>query len=657
MAIIYPTLEDQEKLVQFATSSVRCSSEDIKLLGTTCASLIADVVVINEFILSPSNSFFIDASGPQTRSDVAFPPIHYCRGYTPPVLVSSSNVTSTMCDLFYRTEGLFRPHEASLRALQHRLQQGKAAMTKLNEKYNYAFTVVTFGKVGQGMIVKGETSAAGTDISVQTVSATEQAPEVSSNKTISINGGSEECGKDGRRVYVTFMNFLQTFDLFISWVSSLVGILDGEGAAPSSGTYVVHEQPEKETTMEEDGSKKNDDEHIHTRDKLRTISPAQACDASPTKEPLQEEAKGLAVSSPSSVGNASSTRPRRSRIIRVTRYELHDVNSIFRLFQTQASLFYLLEYTFYDPRLRRRLLLPEYYRALSETIRDIGLEIERLQQHKDSLSKDRSIGRIIIFSPTICEFCYIRDTLRLYWSLCIVEDDITALHYHRMQYNKCVLEVGDVIKMLKQLHRPPASVATDISSSNFDNYNGNNSAPPSSSKDWVLTPEERGAIEAGFEDFWCIRERVLKLCESLTKDIQEKDRTHRYRMPAIPPPPPTAATKDAEKGGNFKQWMLSTVNAWKQIVTCGVEISEVSSTLERDDGRFLLSTHSPQYESKVGLLHLVQRLVTAVEAQGTILERDFPGTFYRDTKTKWSQRATGIVRYLESVSVVFSPPG
>ncbi|RNF18810.1 variant surface glycoprotein 3275 [Trypanosoma conorhini] len=659
MAVRFPTLEERATLVGFATRLAGCSAEDAELLGATCASLIADVDVVQAFIFTSAPFEPRETRGPQPRPDAPLPPTNYCRGGIPLVLTSLSDDAPPRCALFSDTQELFRTQEPLLRALQLRLRRGKATLTSLNAKYNYAFTVVTVGKRGTEANGQGGRILTGTSVGVQSTPATEQAPGDAGDTVPAANRGAEECGREGRRVYVAFMLFLQTLDALLAWVSSLLGILDGEGAVPAVGTYVVRDPAEKETATDWGGSHTSGEQRGKADDTAGGVSAAQSCDAAPAKESSQGGAKGTAAASSSSaVEHASATATRRPRRVRVTRYELHDVNSSFQLFQCQASLFFLPEYTSYDPRLQRRLLVPEYYRALRETVRDISEEIERLQQIGTALTKERPNGVIITFCPAICNFCFIRDTLKLYWSGCVVEDDITSLHYHRMQYNKCVLEVAEVMGVLRQLPRPPARDAAGgrARGSNTTTSAASRSGAPAASVEWVLAPEERGALEAGFASFWSVRGRVLELSDSLTRDIQAKNRTHRYQMPAPPLPSSAAAANGAGTGDGFAQWVRSTVRSWKRLVTCGVELPEGSSSSGRGNGGFCRSTHSPQYESKVELQRLVQRLVKAVEAQATILERDFPGTFYRDAKAKWAQRAGGVVRYLESVSVVFSPP-
>ncbi|RNF02547.1 variant surface glycoprotein 3275 [Trypanosoma rangeli] len=669
MALLYPTLEEQATLVHFATHLVGCSAEDVELLGATCAALLVDTDVVNEFIFRTFPAALHEAAPqPQTKPNVALPTANYCRGGIPLVLVPYSDAPLPERALIYNTEEVFRPHEAALRALQLRLRRGRAAMAQLNEKHNYAFTVVTVGKRGEEVDGKEATVLTGTKVGVQAVSAGEETQKDSGDTPPAANGGAEECGRGGRCVCMAFMLFLQTFDAFLAWVSSLMEILDGEGTAPAVGTYHVHDQSERENTRDGDESHTGGEQHGQVEGNSGALSASQIDAAAPRKESLQEAGQGSAAAPTSSARQESATLPRRSHTVRVTRYELHDVNSIFQVLQNQASLFFLPEYTSYDPRLQRRLLSPEYYGALRETIHNISQEVERLRQLGASLTKARSNGAIIIFCPAICNFCFLRDTLKLYWSACVTDDDITSLQYHRMQYNKCVLEVGEVLEMLKQLRRPPVRVATESSgvgsSSSSSNINNNIScgtptpAPSSfsSSKEWVITPEERGAIEAGFTSFWSIRARVFELSDSLSRDIEEKNRTHRCQMPAPQSPSATAATNVVATGNGFTQWMMSTVRNWKQLVTCGVELPEDSSSLTCDSRGWHRFKHSPRYEQKAELQRLVQRLVKAVEAQATILERDYPGAFYRDVKSKWARRAGGVIRYLESMSIVFSPP-
>ncbi|ESL09300.1 hypothetical protein TRSC58_02982 [Trypanosoma rangeli SC58] len=669
MALLYPTLEEQTTLVRFAARLVGCSAEDVELLGATCTALLVDTDTVNKFIFRTFSAVSREAAPrPQAKTDVALPSANYCRGGIPLVLAPCSDAPSPGRALIYNTEEIFRPHEAELRALQLRLRRGRAAMTQLNEKHNYAFTVVTVGKRGEKVDGNEATVLTGTKVGMQAVSAGEETPKDSGDALPAANGGAEECDRGGRCVCMAFMLFLQAFDAFLAWVSSLMEILDGEGTVPAAGTYHVLDQSERENARGGGESHTGGEQHGQVEGDSGDLSASQTDAAAPRKASLQDAGQDTAAASTSSARQEPATLPRRSHRVRVTRYELHDVSSIFQLFQNQASLFFLPEYTSYDPRLQLRLLAPEYYGPLRETIRDISQEVERLRQLGASLTKERSNGAIITFCPALCNFCFLRDTLKLYWSACVIEDDITSLQYHRMQYNKCVLEVGEVLDVLRQLRRPPARVATggggvgsSSSSSSINNNIGRGAPTParssfSSSNDWVLTPEERGAIEAGFTSFWSIRARVLELSDSLSRDIEEKNRTHCCQMPAPQSPSATAATNGVAPGNGFTQWMMSTVRSWKRLVTCGVELPEDSSSVACDSKRWCRFKHSPRYEQKTELQRLVQRLVKAVEAQATILERDYPGTFYRDAKSRWARRAGGVIRYLESMSIVFSPP-
>ncbi|KEG10810.1 variant surface glycoprotein 3275 [Trypanosoma grayi] len=637
MAIVYPTIGDQEVLVGFATRRAGCTSEDVELLSSTCTALIADVQTINNFIVQLTPSSQSNVSRPSFGPDSGGLPISYLHGGGMSVVPGShSTCTAVGSDPLRDVKAQFRPHEAMMRFVRHRLRRGKASLTSINEKYDYVFTVVTLGKGGRMGSVKGEAVTPGrsTNIDGQDANSSTRlltTGEQHHEEGASVKNGGEESAADTRRVRMAYTKFLQAFDVLLVWVSDIVGILDGEGAVPSAGQYVLQEIPEEggEGAISRRIGPLNEGTGAlvpHVSDAVPILqSPPQ--ESSNSSEPL------------SSVQRDSGTPMRRStRTIRVTRYELHDVTSVFRALQDQANLFYLQEYTFFDPRVQRRLLIPAYYRALRETVRDINAEVERLQQLEVSLTRRSSDGMSAVFRPTIREFCYLRDSLRLYWSSCVTEDDTTSLQYHRMHYNKYVLEAGEVVEMLKNMRRPPSrEVASDVL--------------------WVLSPEERAALEAGFESFWRLRERVLELRDSLTNDIAEKNRTHRYRMPA--PPSPTTTSRNGDKGsgvGGVAQWALSVMRSWAQSVTCNAEVADDLLSMKREDEGFFLSTTSPLYESKKELLCLVQRLVAAVEAQATLLEKEYPDTFFRDSKAMWARRAKGAMRYMESISVVFSPP-
>ncbi|KAH9582162.1 hypothetical protein LSM04_006751 [Trypanosoma melophagium] len=630
MAIAYPIVEDQQLLIEFATSRFRFASEDVELLNTTCTALIDDAYVVRGFVFGAASSSASNVQQTQSSLDARQFPIHYYHSDMPLSSVPSSVSTLTLSGPFSDTRSLFRSHEASLRSIQFRLRRGRSVLNSLNEKYNYAFTVVTFGRSQKRGSVKGETLAEGRESSVQGM-----APNKSSGEASQENGASETDSievniLDTSRVQSAYAKFMQTFDSLILWLSDVLAVLDGEGCIPSSGRRIVQEQP-----LEEGERRKSIEKQTKTASASNAASLPIVQDPSSTQQVLHEGDVN-STETPSASTKDSSTPVRRYRTVSVTTYEVHDVSSIFQYYQNQANLFYLPEYTFYDPRVQRRLLLPSYYQALRDTINDISSEIERLERLGVTLTRERLNAITIAFRPPICEFSYLHDSLRLYWSWCVTEDDLTSFQYHRMQYNKCVLEAGEVMEMLKQLRRPPASNAA-------------------SSAVWVPITEERLAIEAGFESFWRLRERVLELRDSLTRDIEKKNRTHRYRVSA--PSHIDTNVSNRNKSGTISQWALSALRSWVQLFTCTPETSGMISPAERDNEGFLLSTTSPMYKSKAELLYLVQRLTRAVEAQATTLERDFPGTFFRDAKAMWAKRASGVMHYMESVSVVFSRPG
>ncbi|KAH8608807.1 hypothetical protein ERJ75_001228900 [Trypanosoma vivax] len=622
MAIVFPNDRERDALIEFASSISGYTPEDLGLLNAACISLIEDYNAISEFVLQPRPGSS-ETRLPLLGVDSNYFPIEYRYMLQRDTSYNYSVGGNGVSELS-TVETEFRPHESVLRNLQQRLSNGKATLLTLNQRYEHLPKFTAVGHEKNSLNVKNKSSQCGGGLD------RESAKNVFKNQgTACENSTSLESKRVGsvtkRDVNAVYAKFLLAFDTLIPWVSSILNILDKKDTAPSMWDCDASGE-----NVEESSEKVISDDNTARRS-VKVELPDEKCGTVEAPEPKQESTN---VSlDPSSVHSHLPTPSRMKRVIRVTRYQVHDVRSIFLTYHDKLSLFYDHDYTFLDPRLHRRLLLPAYLHDLKETLSSLNSEIGRLEQlalaHKSCKPGDVKI----VFHPSIHDFLYIRDSAYLYWCICVNEDDITALQFYSMRYSRCVSEAAEVVAMLKQLRRPTSGDST-------------------SPDNWILSSDERSAIETGFEVYWRLRKHVIELSDSLSRDIRNKNRTHRYKA-MIQSQDPHHNNKTKEKGA--LGWALSEIFSWTSRFSCSAEIPEGESFSNAVDEVFL-TTVSPLYEPKVELLRQVQQMAAAVETQGKMLETDYPNLFYRDSTTMWIKRANVLLRHLESVSVVFSKP-
>ncbi|AAZ13305.1 hypothetical protein, conserved [Trypanosoma brucei brucei TREU927] len=627
MAAIFPKEWNTEALVWFATYHLDFTKNDIGLLKETCEALVVDTNSVCSLVWERPLTPFSSAAGQSVALGAASFPIEHFR----------SSFSAGSKKIFTETPVVIEPsgsgppsnsHRMYLLSLLRRLENGRSVLRSINEKYGFAFSVSTLGRRTFDGVVRGKVSGHGGSPCPQPgLGGTEERHTLVSN-------GRQNCtvNQDERSTFyvnMSFAMFLRTFDVLISWVSNAISVIDGEGTVPSAGGYVIHEDVQCGTDEgDSNGSCDQLQDDFKWTAEAHRLEPAQ---------PLLERQERVSPEPFSATYNEPRPAMRRARTVRVTVYEIHDVRSVFLRHQSQLNLFYDHEYTFHDQRLNRRLLLPAYYKALREFIDELNSEVEQLERLGVSLACGRSDQVTIVFRPSICEFRYMRDSLILYWSECVTEDDITAFARYSAEYNECVSEAAAVFEMLKELRRPQTE-------------NLGTSVGP------VFTLEERGALGAGFESYWRLRERVFQLRNSLKDDIENKNRTHRYFIPELLSKPASRQERGIGSASSIVQHVWSKVVFWSGLLSCSAELPGNFPTSGGTSEKCVLSTKSPQYEPKMELLQHTRRMVEAVEAQGAILERDYRGVFFRDTGALWKQRATDLVHRLEGVSTVFSKP-
>ncbi|KAK7198992.1 hypothetical protein NESM_000866900 [Novymonas esmeraldas] len=491
----------------------------------------------------------------------------------------------------------------------------------------------------------------------------------------------------------SFAKFIQACDSLLEWADSVEALLSGRDDVPKSGTFEV---PTK-----------------------RRVDPARV-----TSEP----GPGGQVPTP-------ARRPG-TKTVRVLRYEIRDVSHIYDMFYQQAECFYLPEYALYDSRIKQRLLQPSYYYALRLLIEDITVEIVRLEHiaaaRGDVVREDSrlspfeayqhgafapypgafgmGVGQIspgshdrhsdttgepskIVFRPPLSKFEFLRNTLRVFLSVCLNEDDRTGLKRYEEAYQALVTNARDAVSELQHLPKPPQSLFESVSRARFPNRGAGATGCPryelvlvshegiaqevASGKKvaWVVSAEERSRLRDGFDAYWELRDGVHSLKSSLDKDIRRKNETHRTRVHDAC----VAKEKDPvalmaierererqeavlrarrEKGG----WLgaaRASLRSLAGMAACKAEVQMedlgIPTVPPRDDAGVELTNTSPYHAEKVLLQQSVHRLWSAVEAHGVHMEREYPGLFYRGEKQRWARRVGSIVEKANAVGVVFSP--
>lgn len=493
----------------------------------------------------------------------------------------------------------------------------------------------------------------------------------------------------------SFMKFIQACDSLREWADSVVGLLTGRDDVPRAGTFEVPSR--------------------------RDSTPQRRIEASP-----QEAAERRPVSQ----GTATAARRPATKTVRVVRYEIRDVTHIYDMFYQQAECFYLPEYALFDTRIKQRLLQPSYFYAMRILMDDMTVEMTRLEHiaaphvnsgHSEtrmapfdaytqggisaypgafgmamdtsSQSNSRhfaegSDAAKIVFRPTLPQFAFLRNTLRVLLSLCLNEDDRTCLKRHERIYQELVASARDAVGELQHLPKPPQAVLEACSVRGGAGSAGRrprelvmvssegmaHDAQSSGKAAWVVSAEDRGRLRGGFEAYWELRDAVHALKTSLDKDIHRKDETHRTRVlsacvarhmdpVAIMAQERERERQDAvlrarrESGGWFGAARAS-LRSLVGIAACKAEVQMedlgVPTVPRRDDEGVEMTTTSPYHAEKVLLQESVNRLWAAVEAHGVHMEREYPGLFYRGERQRWARRVGSLVEKANAVSVVFS---
>lgn len=474
---------------------------------------------------------------------------------------------------------------------------------------------------------------------------------------------------------------METCDVLLQWLGTVMGMINGDGEIPQAGTYPSTE----------------------------------GRNASPHGSRTQGDSGPTTPS-----GRPSSSPQRRTRTVRVRRFEVHDAQQVYDLLFQQVEYLFLPEYTVYDARMQRRLLQPAYIYALRDLIAEYSSEINRLERIAardptlaledpfatpygmyqrgswgvgpagvQGLGRGSDADSEIVFRPPLNRFYFIRNSLRMYLTTSINESDETAYLYHQQLYNGFVVEARNVARELRSLPRPSSAsspprwetntvAVPSTASTNFERDTYEEPSAVTARQEvvdalhWSPTPEEHGKLIAGFEAFWDVRAKVLFLKNSLEKDIKQKDRTHRTRVVSAA----VRAEKDdiglkaeewkkrnqqlqqttAGGGGSFWTAAKASLKALGEVVTCKAELSTLDPTTaqgEVDDDGFEMTKTSPWHNEKAALDVNVRRLWKVIEVQSTQLEHTYPGVFFRDDSEKWAQRMNSLVKKMGAVSVVF----
>ncbi|KAG5504236.1 hypothetical protein JIQ42_06068 [Leishmania sp. Namibia] len=501
-----------------------------------------------------------------------------------------------------------------------------------------------------------------------------------------------------KQVQRSFMKFIQACLSLLEWVDSVSGLLSGRDDVPKAGTFEVPAQRE-------------------------------------SAQRKVDMARKASEQRPTGQTTTSSGRPG-TKTVRVLRYEIRDVSNIYDMFYQQAECFYLPEYALYDGRTKQRLLQPSYYYALRMLIEDMTTEMTRLEQITASRADlvrddvrlspfdayrrgafasypevlgagmnpsfraphDRIAGESgeparIVFRPALPQFAFLRNTLRVFLSVCLNEDDRTSFKRYEELYQAFVGSARDAVGELQHLPKPPPSLLEPAAQSRFG-YRGAaapgrpncelvlasresiaKEARSSGKVAWVISAEDRGRLHAGFEAYWEFREGLHSLKSSLDKDIRRKDKTHCTRVLDVcvaremDPVVIMALERERElqeaklrsrrDSGGWLGAARASLRSLAGIATCKAEVQMedlgIPRAAQRDDSGVEMTTTSPYHAEKTLLQENVNRLWVAVEAHGVRMEREYPGLFYRGERQRWARRVGSLIEKANAVGVVFSP--
>jgi hypothetical protein len=499
------------------------------------------------------------------------------------------------------------------------------------------------------------------------------------------------------QVQRSFMKFIQACDSLMEWADSVLGLLSGRDDVPKAGIYEV--PPSTDGTQRKAPAGAAADEH----------RPAESA-------------------------GVTARRPA-IKAVRIHRYEIRDVSDIYDMYYQQAECFFLPEYALFDPRIHQRLVQPSYFYALRILMDDMSEEMKRLRHiagsrtavaHADALQSPYNahqngafMGRVpeaygvgmpvttppprswatgddeeppkIVFRPTLPQFAFLRNTLRVLLSICLNEDDRTSFKRYEDMYEKLVANSKDAVAELHRLPKPPALTQESVSGGR-PGFAGATSPPRREivlvSRDslgrnavspnkivWVITAEDRGRLHGGFEAYWDLRDNVRSLKSALDKDIKQKDESHRTRVlkACVAQDKDRVTIMAIERERERRDAILrerressgllgAARASWRSlagIATCKAEVQMedlgIPSTPQHDGDGVEMTTTSPYHMEKALLQVNVNRLWNAVDAHGAHMEREYPGLFYRGEKQRWIQRLDSLVGKASAVSVVFSP--
>lgn len=485
------------------------------------------------------------------------------------------------------------------------------------------------------------------------------------------------------QVQKSFIKFIQLCNSVLEWLHCILDLLDGKGDIPKAGTFVV---PERATVRGSGSSEEGTSPHP-------TV---------PSQHP-------------------------RTKTVRVRRYEIRDVDHIYELLFQQAECFFLPEYAKYDARIQQRLLHPSYFYALRILIDDISVEIERLEEiaslKRRNLQQDIHLSPYdvfqygafvpplggnafitpaqatctrshdgspqdtsIVFCPSLPQFYFLRNSLRIFLSLSINEDDLTSLLYYEELYVSVMDDTRSATALLQDLPRPPSNLTNESSTGALPRQkprslefivregSGRELLAPGETR-WVISMEERDKLLAGFEAYNALRYRLQMLKSSLDKDIRRKDESHRTRVlsTCVAGEMDSMAMKAVERRRQLREQVLrerressgwigaakASLRALAGVATCKAEVQMEDLGIPAeplvDDSGVEMTTTSPYHEAKSLVQQSVYRMWESVEAHGIRLEHIYPGLFFRGQKELLAHRMDFILKKANAVSVVFSP--
>lgn len=452
----------------------------------------------------------------------------------------------------------------------------------------------------------------------------------------------------------SYAKFIQATLLLLRWVSSALHVTDRVGEVPVAGTFPVAADHAEQVPLPS------------------TAAP-----------------------------NPGQTSDRRTRTVRVRRYEIHDVKQIYNPLFDQLQCFFHPKYTQYDARIHQRLLHPSYFCAMRDLISEYSREIKHLESiaareppkhnsmlspygayqhgtyHRTGAGSEDSVAQIV-FRPPLNRFYFLRDSLLVYLSACINESDCTSLSFHLSLYEGCLTEARSMAYDLQRLPRPswesahlrPAAVVLP-STSSFEVVRVDHVADGigEALTSWPPSAEEHGKLIAAFESYWDVREKVQYLRDSLGRDIRRKDWFHHTRdlEAAVVNERGALETQALDKRRRLQQAQQARKQTfWHSVVTALQTVTDVARckaelnlnmlgaelTGDEDDKGYNLTTTSPFHDGKAILQQQVERLWKVVEIQGVQLEKNYPEFFVRGKK--WSRRIDSVLKQAESMSVVFS---